>query len=153
MSQKEIAVRLFNNHKYGTTQGKGIYNKAIYNASVELRKPAAKYLLDFYQFEDWANKAKTDEQLMTYNELANMGFANEKGSVFSWIVHYDPLTKAKVSVAGVAIFNADATFLRLAVDDAVSGLSETWMLETVRCKNAGDGKPAYLASNIDVGNW
>jgi len=85
--------------------------------------------------------------------MLEMGFGDEKGSVFSWVVHYDPFTKAKVSVAGVAIFNADATFLRLVIDDAVSGLSETWMLETVRCKNAGDGKPAYLASNVDVGNW
>ena len=143
MSQKEIAVRLFNNHKYGTTQGKGIYNKAIYNASVELRKPAAKYLLDFYSFDDWANKARTDEQMMTYNEMAELGFADEKGSVFSWIVHYDPLTKAKVSVSGVAVFNAEATFLRLVIDDAVSGLSETWMLETVKCKNAGDGSATF----------
>ena len=144
MRQKDIAVRLFNNHKYGTTQGKGIYNKAIYNASAELRKPASKYLLDFYKFDDWANKARTDEQLMAYKEMLKMGFGDEKGSVFSWVVKY---------VTGVAIFNADATFLRLIIDDAVSGLSETWMLETVRCKNAGDGKPAYLASNIDVGNW
>lgn len=153
MSQKEIAVRLFNNHKYGTTQGKGIYNKAIFNASAELRKPTAKYLLDFYAFDDWANKARTDEQLLTYKQLEEMGFGNERGSVFSWIVHYDPLTKAKVSVSGVAIFNTEAKLLRLVVDDAISGLSETWMLEAVSCKNAGEGKPAYLASNVDVGNW
>ena len=153
MSQKEIAVRLFNNHKYGTTQGKGIYNKAVYNANVELRKPSTKYLLDFYCFDDWANKAKTDEQVMTYKAMAEMGFASEKDALFSWVLHYDPLTKAKVSVSGVAVFNADATFLRLVIDDAVSGLSETWMLETVKCKNAGAKKPAYLASNVDVGNW
>ena len=137
MSQREIAVRLYNNKKYGTTQGKGVYNKAVYNANVELRKPVAKYLLDFYSFDDWANKAKTDEQVMIHNEMAEMGFGSEKDALFSWVLHYDPLTKAKVSVSGVAVFNADATFLRLVIDDAVSGLSETWMLETVKCKNAG----------------
>lgn len=153
MSQREIAVRLYNNHKYGTTQGKGIYNKAIYNANVELRKPTTKYLLDFYRFEDWVNKAQTDEQVMTYKELAEMGISTERDAMFSWIQHYDPLTKKKVSVSGVAIFNTEATLLQLVIDDAVSGLSETWMLETVSCKNPGPRKPAYLASNVDVGNW
>ncbi len=153
MKEREIAVRLFTNDKYGKTYGPGLRNKALFNASAELRKPASKYLLDFYQFEDWANKAKTDEQMMVYNELQTMGFDKEQDAVFSWIVHYDPITKAKISVGGVAIFNTEATLLRLMIADAVNDLNETWMLETVRCKNAGVGKPAYLASNVDVGYW
>lgn len=152
-NKREIAVRLFTNDKYGKTYGPGLRNKALFNASAELRKPSIKYLLDFYQFGDWANKAKTDEQMMTYHELANMGIGDEKDAVFSWILHYDPLTKAKMSVGGVAIFNTEATLLRLVIADAVNGVNETWMLETARCKNAGGTKPAYLASNVDVGYW
>ncbi|MGV1017810.1 MAG: hypothetical protein ACOYBW_10600, partial [Fluviibacter phosphoraccumulans] len=75
-NKREIAVRLFTNDKYGKTYGPGLRNKAVFNASAELRKPSIKYLLDFYQFEDWANKAKTDEQMMTYHELANMGMGD-----------------------------------------------------------------------------
>ena len=153
MKEREIAVRLFTNDKYGKTYGPGLRNKALFNASVELRKPSIKYLLDFYQFEDWANKAKTDEQMMTYHELANQGFATEEGALFSWVLHYDPLTKAKMSVGGVAIFNADATFLRLIIADAVNEVNDMWMLETASCKNSGGTKPAYLASNVDVGYW
>ncbi len=153
MSQREIAVRLYNNHKYGTTQGKGVYNKAIYNSNVELRKPSSKYLLDFYKFDDWVNKAQTDEQVLIYKELAEMGEGTKRDALFSWVQHYDPLTQKKMHVTGVAIFDPDATLLRLIIDDAVNGLSETWMLETVSCKNPGPRKPAYLASNVDVGNW
>lgn len=152
-NKREIAVRIFNNEKFDKTRGKGLRHKAIFNASAELRRPASKYLLDFYLFEDWANRAKTDEQMMVYNELLGMGFDKERDAVFSWILHYDPLTKAKISVGGVAIFNTEATLLRLMIADAVNDLNETWMLETVRCKNPGGSIPAYLATNIDVDNW
>ena len=153
MKEREIAVRIFNNQKFEKTYGKGLRHKAIFNASAELRRPASKYLLDFYLFEDWANRAKTDEQMMVYKELLAMGFDQEKDAVFSWVIHYDPLTKAKISVGGFAIFNTEATLLRLAIADSVNDLNQMWMLETVRCKNAGEGKPAYLASNINVDNW
>ncbi len=49
--EKEIAVRMFENKKLGTTYGKGKYRSAIFNASAELRDPHVKYLLDFYAIE------------------------------------------------------------------------------------------------------
>ncbi len=153
MSQREIAVRLFTNNKFGKPNGKGTFNTAIYNSTVELRNPSCKYLLDFYSFNDWANKAQTDEQVMIYNDLDNKSFGFDKDAVFSWVKHYDPLTKSRVSVAGVAIFNQKDQTLKLVVDDAVSGICDTWALSVAACKTPGIGKPAYLASNVDVGNW
>ena len=51
--EKEIAVRLFENKKLGTTYGRGLYRSAVFNASAEIKDPHVKYLLDFYQFERW----------------------------------------------------------------------------------------------------
>ncbi len=57
-----IAVRLFDNEKFGTTHGKGLYRKAIYNGTIET-SGQNKYLVDLYSYEEWANMAKTDEQM------------------------------------------------------------------------------------------
>ena len=38
MTTTEIAVRLYNNPKFGTTYGKGQYHNAIMNGTVDLHK-------------------------------------------------------------------------------------------------------------------
>lgn len=35
--QTEIAVRLYDNNTYGTTYGKGMYRKAIYNGTIDAK--------------------------------------------------------------------------------------------------------------------
>ena len=44
---KEITARLWENKMYGTTYAKGQYRKAIYNGTLEIIDPYAKYLVDF----------------------------------------------------------------------------------------------------------
>ena len=44
---KEITARLWENKMYGTTFAKGQYRKAIYNGTLEIMDPYAKYLVDF----------------------------------------------------------------------------------------------------------
>ena len=60
-NQIEIAVRLYDNNTYGSTYGRGLYRKAIYNGTIDAKHSSAKYLVDFYTYEDWANQAKTDQ--------------------------------------------------------------------------------------------
>lgn len=36
-TQSEIAVRLYDNNAYGTTYGKGLYRKAIYNGTIDAK--------------------------------------------------------------------------------------------------------------------
>ena len=67
--EKEIAVRLFENKKLGTTYGKGLYRLAVFNASAEIKDPHVKYLLDFYQFERWQHTANTDKQIVILNQI------------------------------------------------------------------------------------
>ena len=54
-SNNEIAVRLYDNPFYGTTHGKGLYRKAIFNGTADITAPSAKYLLDFESVEGWAH--------------------------------------------------------------------------------------------------
>ena len=50
----EIAVRFYDNKLYGTTYGKGMYRKAIYNGSIDVKNPSLKYVIDMYSYNDWA---------------------------------------------------------------------------------------------------
>ena len=43
---REIAVRGFINDKFNTTFGKGLFRRAVFNGSVEIRDPYSKYLVD-----------------------------------------------------------------------------------------------------------
>ena len=92
---REIAVRGFINEKFNTTFGKGLFRRAVYNGSVELHKPNQKYLVDYYSYPEWEAQAKSDGQIAAINHLANSGVTEDKEMLFSWLVHYDPLTKSK----------------------------------------------------------
>ena len=46
MKAREIAVRGFMNEKFGSSYGKGLFHRAIFNGSVEIRNPYTKYLID-----------------------------------------------------------------------------------------------------------
>ena len=48
--QKEIAIRLFQNAKYGTTYAKGVRHQALFNATADIKNPKVKYVLDFYTY-------------------------------------------------------------------------------------------------------
>lgn len=95
---REIAVRGFINEKFNTTFGKGLFRRAVYNGSVELHKPNQKYLVDYYSYSEWEAQAKSDGQIAAINHLANSGVTEDKEMLFSWLVHYDPLTKSKERV-------------------------------------------------------
>ena len=60
---KEIAVRFYENKRYGNTYGKGLFHKAVFNATADLQQPRAKYLLDMVCFKDWINTAKSDTEI------------------------------------------------------------------------------------------
>ena len=44
--------------------GRGLYRHAFYNGTVDLEPPRVKYLVDLYTGEDWANQARSDEQML-----------------------------------------------------------------------------------------
>ena len=50
--EKSIAVRFYENKRYGSTYGKGLFHKAVFNATADLQEPRVKYLLDLIQYRD-----------------------------------------------------------------------------------------------------
>ena len=73
---REIAVRGFMNEKFNTTFGKGLFRRAMFNGSVELGNPNQKYLVDYFEYSNWENTAKTDEQMATVRKLSEAGIAS-----------------------------------------------------------------------------
>ena len=149
-NQPEIAVRLYDNNTYGTTYGRGLYRKAIYNGTIDAKHSNAKYLVDFYNYEDWANQAKTDEQMEI---LAS--FSPDADTLFSWVAYYDGATKSKTPVTGVCLLNAGTMDVRVVIMDSQHGVEDSWNLTARSCRLAEHGKrsPQLLATNGDLQGW
>ena len=113
-----IAVRLFDNDKFGTTHGKGLYRKAIYNGTIET-SGQNKYLVDLYSYEEWANMAKTDEQMEI---LANVEAQSD--ALYSWVKHYDPNTKDKTTVPGMCQLDPESLNMTVLICDAAHGVED-----------------------------
>ena len=145
-----VAVRLFENQAYGTTYGKGLYRRAVYNGTVDIKAPTIKYLIDLFSYEEWAHQARTDQQIMVLQSVPDQTHA-----LFSWIQRYDPLTKHKTPVAGVCVFHPNDKALTLAILDAQAEVEEAWRLDVRNCRVAQGGKnaPQLLATNTDLDTW
>lgn len=149
-TQSEIAVRLYDNQKFGTTYGKGLYRKAIYNGTIDTKDLKSKYLVDFYSYADWANLAKTDAEMEI---LANV--SPEADTLFSWIKHYDFETRVKASVPGMCRINMNSLELVVLICDEQRGLTDQWELGAKPCKQTKTDKPTpqLLATNGDLHDW
>ena len=135
-TQTEIAVRLYDNNTYGTTYGKGLYRKAIYNGTIDAKQQGAKYLVDFYNHSDWQKMAKTDEQMQI---LANVTAQND--ALYSWIKYYDPNTKDKTTVAGMCKLDMDSLDMIVLVCDEEHCVTDTWELKAKPCKQGRSERP------------
>lgn len=143
---KEITIRLWENKKFGTTYGKGLYRRAIYNGTAEVLSPYAKYLVDFEQIESWFHLAKTPVHIDMLKQLADQP-ENEDGQLLSWIYRYD--NGIKVPVKGFAQLDLVHSLITLQIDDADVGIQETWTLPLRTCIARIPGKPtpALIATN------
>lgn len=150
---REIAVRGFINEKFNTTFGKGLFRRAVYNGSVELRNPNTKYLVDFYRYVEWENIAKTDDQMAIVRKLAKSNINQDEEVLMSWVVHYDALSKTKTAIDGFAILSPSSSELYIAITDLNHGVNEDWTLTVQSCKTIGVNKPVFIATNVDLGTW
>jgi hypothetical protein len=147
----EIAIRLYDNPKYGTTYGKAQYRHAIFNGSADIKNPSVKYLLDFYEYSKWEHTANTDDQMVILNEVANLA---NKDTLASWIIRYNPATKEKNDVFGFAIYDLKSCQLIMAVVDTQTGIQDKWVLEAKPCRAVVGKKVAsLLATNSELAHW
>lgn len=150
MKEREIAVRGFMNEKFGSTYGKGLFHKAIYNGSVEVRDPYSKYLIDLFEYDRWEMNAYGDEQLAWTKKLARAQINQAPEALASWIQHYDPMTKTKRQVNGVCVYLPMSQELYITVDDPDGGVCEEWTLQAKHCLKTGPNKPIFIATNFDL---
>jgi len=147
---REIAIRGFINEKFNTTFGKGLFRRAVFNGSVELHDPNQKYLVDYFSYLEWETQAKTDEQLKVINELTSVNLGKETDWLFSWLIHYDPLTKSKQRVNGYSIYSPNTRELFIKIDDPNNQTQDEWTLDVHSCKSTGANKPVFVAANVDL---
>ena len=151
--ERQIAVRLFINDKFNTTFGKGLFRRAVYNGTIELKDPNAKFLVDLYRYDEWEAKAKSDMQMEIIRKIASTDMASVEGLLFSWIVHYDTSTKAKTAVKGFAVYSPETNELAVNIDSPEFNTVEEWELRAHHCKTTGKNIPAVVASNMDLSIW
>lgn len=152
MKAREIAVRGFMNEKFGSTYGKGLFHRAIFNGSVEIRNPYTKYLIDLFEYGRWENSARTDQQMIWVNKMrsANVDCSD---SVVSWIQHYDALSKAKQTVDGVCVYLSGTQELHISINDPERSVVDAWTLDVKSCAKSGANKPVFIATNVDLNSF
>lgn len=146
-----LAIRLYDNQKYGTTYGKGMYRTAIYNGTIDFNNSSIKYLLDFYTADHWMNTARTDAQMEILRDLGNLN----NRQLHSWLYSYDAIAKRKTFVTGLCFFDPDTLELKLLVADDATGIELSETLQAKPCKKrSGLAKsPQLLATNQDLATW
>ncbi len=147
INQTEIVARMYNNKVYGTTYGKALYRNAIYNGTIETKSPNSKYLVDFYDYNGWENRAKTDGQMNVLGEVNK-----EADTLYSWLYRYDAETKKKTLVDGFASINCDTNEMIVLICDEEMQITEGWNLDAKQCKQVRNG-PQMFATNSDLGTW
>jgi len=147
---REIAVRGFINEKFNTTFGKGLFRRAVYNGSVELHKPNQKYLVDYFSYLEWEAQARSDEQMAVIKKLESTNVTQENDLLFSWLVHYDPLTKSKERVDGYSVYSPNTRELFIQINDERNQTQDEWTLSVHPCKSTGANKPVFIAANVDL---
>lgn len=147
---KEIAVRLYQNAKYGTTYAKGQRHQALFNATADIKEPKVKYLLDFYTYEYWEFLAKDAQLSIVQQVQETVG----KDSLVSWVVRYDHATKAKTPIYGFSALDMKTNELIVCVIDTDAGVEESWKLIAKPCKTVtGKNVAELLATNSELANW
>ena len=150
MKEREITVRGFINEKFGSTYGKGLFHRAIYNGSVELRDPYTKYLIDLFEYGRWDRTASTPEQLAWSKKLVQSEIDKAPEALVSWIQHYDPITKSKNPVDGVCVYLPMSQELFISINDPQHAVSDEWTLQSRNCLKTGSNKPVFIATNVDL---
>ena len=145
----EIAMRLYENKGYGKTNGPGLYKKALFNGTIDVKDPCVKFVIDFYSYDDWCNSAKTDLQMQVLEQVTP-----ERNKLYSWVTRYDTLTKQKTLVMGVCTIDVDALAVTATIIDTHSCIEEAWSMQARACKSTGTyNSPQLLATNSDLGTW
>ncbi len=149
-NQTELAVRLYENSTYGTTYGKGLFRRALFNGSIDLKSPTVKYVIDLFNYDDWSNIAKTQEQITIIGDVPK-----QEATIYSWINRYDCSTKKKTLVSGFCSFDCESQDMAVMIIDPEFNVEDIWKITAKPCQANRNGlrAPQFLATNADLTEW
>ena len=150
MSSREVVLRAFTNQKFGHPFGRSLFHYAIYNGTIEVNKPYAKYLIDLFEYNRWDRTAASPEQLKWSKELFEANMQDEPEVLVSWIKHYNPITKQKQIVDGICVYSPLKQQILTVINDPEREVIEEWTLPTKLCTKVGEHKPVFIATNFDL---
>jgi O-glycosyl hydrolase len=106
--------------------------------------------VDYFFYLEWESQAKSDTQITVANQLTDSGIAQEDDMLFSWLIHYDPLTKSKERADGYSVYSPNTRELFIKIDDPANQTVDEWTLNVHNCKSTGTNKPVFIAANVDL---
>ncbi|QWE16319.1 hypothetical protein [Polynucleobacter sp. AP-Nino-20-G2] len=154
----KIAVRLYNNPKFGKTFGKGMYYNAVFNGTLDLPQQHLKYLIDLVPFTQWQHTATTDIDMealgmvIAHYQKINIDVqsANHGEHILcSWIKRFDS-AMSKPKVMGFVTVDLRTCQLTVALVDDKHELVLSEHFPMRSCREKTGNSPDYFSSNYDA---
>jgi hypothetical protein len=156
--EHKIAIRLYDNPKFGKTFGKGQYYNAVYNGTLDLPEQRIKYLVDLVQFESWQHSAQTDadmDAVATAIEVyAKKGIdinskTNSSNILCSYVKRFDS-HMSKPKVAGLICVDLRTCELNVMLVDEQNNIALHEQFSMRPCREKNGNSPDFFASNYDA---
>jgi hypothetical protein len=152
-NQPKIAVRLYENKKFGRTYGPAKYYDALFNATADILMPPVKYLLDFVPYNQWtkSRSLQSCQDISEYlNDTIQTQSINPENLLVSWIKRYNS-NRQKIFIDGFTYYNlANGEILMLIIDKDY-GIENVWILNAHICRSSGiKNSPQLLAVNYEL---
>ena len=148
-----VAVRLYENRKFGGTFAPNKYYTAMFNATADVVAPHIKYLLDYVPYSQWANSLRTPVQHEAFDIMRDKMSSeniNAEQMLVSWIKKYN-LSGEKVIIEGFSYYDFVTQQILLAIDDKQIDFHHAWQLDVRACRIKHNQKsPCFLATNYDL---
>ena len=156
--EHKIAIRLYDNPKFGKTFGKGQYYNAIYNGTLDFPVQRIKYLVDLVQFESWQHTAQTNADMDAVKTAIELYAANgiditsptsSSNILCSWVKRFDShMSKPKVS--GLIAVDLRTCELNIVIVDEQHGVALHEKFAMRPCREKNGNSPDFFASNYDA---
>ena len=156
--ETKIAVRLYNNPKFGKTFGKGMYYNAVFNGTLDFPEYRLKYLIDLVPFRNWQHTATTGDEMGfleaivdQYKQRSIDIHSGDHGDqiLCSWVKRFDS-SMSKPKINGYVIVDTRTCELEIALEDEKNGVHIITGFPMRSCREKNGNSPDYFASNYDV---
>lgn len=159
-NKHHIAVRLYDNPKFGKAFGRGLHHNAVFNGTVDLPILRLKYLIDLVQYEQWQHTAHTDDEVAILNTVIDYyaaidtdveSPANRTNILCSWVKRFDS-NMSKPKIEGFAVLDMRTCELMVAITDERNDVGFAERLTMLACKDPSHNQrsPNFFASNFDA---